>query len=154
MGLVATSTAALGDLITEVIRGTTPRITYQQVQGWKPYEEAVETASVSRRFRLLWEEGDYVRGGFFTNGILSVTATLRVRTDYAGEHEKLQHLRQDDLHQLRGRMSTLTPDPTNGLVSVQIKPPGVVRPPNWDKADVGQFDLLYSIHYVLDPATT
>lgn len=146
MSLVATKLDALDTLITAQILATTPRITYKGAEAWKRYGQDAAGASTSRRFRLVWEEGNYFPRGIFSRNACETLATLRVRVDYVGEHERLQHVRQDDLHQLRDRMQALTADGANGLVLVQAV--SVTRPPNWAAADAGQFDLVYSVRYL------
>jgi len=147
MALTATTPFVLNGLISELIRGTTPRVTYQQASGWEPYTEQVGSASRSRRFRLVWEEGNFHAGGIFTRGV-ETSAILRVRTDYVGEHQQMQFMREDDKHQLRDRIHTLSEDSTTGFVL--IEPDGIrtERPPDWDSANAGQWDHVYPIRYL------
>jgi hypothetical protein len=149
MPLSPTTLETLEDTIREQIRSTTPRLTVQGAEAWKPYTKHAGSAARTRRFRLVWEEGNFVVGGIFTPDAVEVQSLLRVRTDYVGEHDELQKLRQNDLHQLRDRIHALANTDSNGMILVDPSGVRVERPPDWDTADAGQWDLVYPIRYLI-----
>jgi hypothetical protein len=123
MPSIATTTLEqLEPLIIAKIRAIVPRIVVQGSKGWKYYAKARAATGRTREFTLRWVPGQFIPGGYFTTpgrGGVETGATLLVRTDYAGQHEKLQWLIQDDYAQLRDIINELTADSiTTGLVSM------------------------------------
>jgi hypothetical protein len=125
MPSIATTTLEqLEPLIIAKIRAIVPRVVVQGSKGWKHYKKARSATGRTREFTLRWVPGQFVVGGYFSTpgrGGVETGATLLVRTDYAGQHETLQWLIQDDYAQLRDIINELTADITTGLVSM-LKP--------------------------------
>jgi hypothetical protein len=159
----ATRWDLLEPLFVAQILATVPRVPYKQPSRWKHYKQAADAASRLRRFTLRWIQGSFVPGGIFTGapgGVVETAATLIVRTDYAGEHERLQPLIQDDWNQLRFRLAKLTQDPANGLVKLLPTSTPPLRAADTAQArtqlsdrgaassDVLQVDLTYDLTYI------
>ena len=156
--LSTTTFPELRALFTARIVSTVPRIVYKGSEGWKPYRREESAATRTRRFRLVFEPGNYVTGGYFTPTAVETSMVLRVRTSYTGDHEHHMDLVQDDWHQLGDRLGDLTPDPANGLTLVLTTPEPPRPPANTDHArrqlaqssggtDTIQMDLTYNIRY-------
>ena len=105
--MVATDEEELADLFEAAIIAMTPRKQYKGAEGWKPYKRAVDGASRTRRFRLLLDRVRRRRDGSRAGNIFEHECRLRVRTDYAGDHAKMQFVIADDLQHLRDTLSTL-----------------------------------------------
>lgn len=118
--MIATTEEVLTDLFVETIRGLSPRITYKGAEAWRPYSRETANASTTRRFRLVWSVGGIQPGGAIGGRNIEVWAEVRVRTDYAGSHDKVQFAIIDDFYQLQDELSALKAPPSdNGIVLVE-----------------------------------
>ena len=148
--MIATNEETLSDLFTTSILGITPRITYKGSKGWKVYKKAKDGGDRTRAFRLIWGTPQLRRGGAVFGSIFEHTVELRVRTDYAGTHDKTQFIVADDFLQLRDVLSGLKAT-DNGLQLVE--PVRQIRRGFSEDADVIQIDHVYSVRYMrsIDP---
>lgn len=148
MALTPTTLDVLGPKLVAKIEATTPRITYKGAEGWKHYERPA-SGSRTRRFRMLWEPLGWPRGQarVCTNDVEENLALLRVRTDYVGTFEDLAPLIDEDWHQLRKEMHTLSGSGADGLMLIleTATPP---RPVIGGERDVLQVDLTYDVRYL------
>jgi hypothetical protein len=144
--MIATNEETLGTLFKDAITGLTPRLTYQGAKSWKPYDRAVSGPSRTRRFRLLFEAGNVFPSGAMAGPIIEHECILRVRTDYAGEHAKQQHILIDDFHQLGDTLTALKAS-DNGLTLVTRlrveETEGEI-----DEDDVIQIDHVFAVRYM------
>jgi hypothetical protein len=160
MGITPTTVAQLETLFIDRIRETTPAVTFGDDAGWKHYRRSADAATTSRRFTLRWDPGRHVRGGIWTNAVVELEATLRVRTDYAAGHEYNSEMIQSDWSQLRFELSQLSQDQANGLILVlqTTSPPTQVADNNHARqrvsaqgipsSDTVQVDLTYQVRYL------
>jgi len=145
--MIATNEETLGDLFTAAIVGITPRLTYQGAEGWKPYERETSNPTISRRFRLVWEAGNLRPGGAMFGSIHEHEATLRVRTDYAGVHDRVELVAIDDFHQLADTLTTLKAN-DNGLQLVTRLRVEAEIGDTQEGDDVVRVDHVYSVRYM------
>jgi hypothetical protein len=157
-----TTQPQLEALFVAAIEAVVPRLTYQGAAGWKHYGKSTDAPSRTRRFKINLRPGAMVRGGYFGGRHLAqeVECLMSVRADYAGQHENLLHLVQDDWHQLRDVLSDLAADPANGLTQLHTTtaPPSRVSDTDHgraqaltsgvDSADTYQMDLTYRVRYM------
>jgi hypothetical protein len=145
--MIATNEETLAELFTTAIIAIAPRLTYKGAEGWKPYNREVDGASRTRRFRLVWPPGatGLQPRGTSAGDIFEHFAELRVRTDYAGEHAKQQHLIIDDFHQLADTLSA-TKAGNNGVVLVErLRTAPVV---GGESDDVVKVDHIFTVRYM------
>lgn len=155
MTLTATTEEELTALFEETIRGLSPRITYKGGEAWKPYSREVANATTTRRFRLVMLTGGIQDGGALGGGNVEMFGELRVRTDYAGDHAKLQHIIADDFVQLWQELSRLKrPTNANGVVLVEglryepaVQVDDSLEPP-LDSNDVIKIDHVFRVRYM------
>lgn len=143
--MIATTEETLHDLFKAAILGMTPRITYQGARGWAYYDKAKAGASRTRSFRLIWGVPTLRTGGAVFGTIFEHQVELRVRTDYAGSHERVQFVAADDHVHLRDVLSALK-EADNGLQLVT--PEGVQARGFNEDDDVVQIDHVYSVRYM------
>ncbi len=119
--MIATSQKALDTLFTTAIAGITPRATRANDHGWVPYEKARQGAHFTRAFKLDWTPGEFQEDGIFTPAAVETKAVLSVVTDYRDAEEEVQHLVEDDKHQLRDVLNALMA-PDNGMLWAEALP--------------------------------
>lgn len=148
--MIATTEETLHALFRDTIASTTPRITYKGSAAWRPYEKAKDGGDRTRAFRLVWGVPELRTGGAVFGSIFEHEAELRVRTDYAGQHDKTQFAIADDHVHLRDVLSTLKAS-DNGLQlveSIRLERRGFS-----EDDDVIQIDHVYSVRFMrsIDP---
>jgi len=155
MSLAATTEEALSEVFVDTIRGLAPRITYKGGEAWKPYTREAANASTTRRFRIVWQSGGIQPGGAVGGRIIECFAEVRVRTDYAGSHEKQQFAIMDDFFQLQDELSRLkAPGSSSGVVLVtgeRWEPAPEVdltMVPALDSTDVVKIDHVFTVRYM------
>lgn len=148
--MIATTEETLHDLFKAAILAISPRITYKGAAGWKPYEKAKDGGDRTRAFRLIWSPPELRTGGAVFGSIFEHEAELRVRTDYAGQHDKTQFAIVDDHVHLRDVLSALKAS-DNGLQLVE--PIRLDRRGSSEDDDVIQIDHVYSVRFMrsIDP---
>lgn len=144
--MIATNEETLTELFTAAIVGMTPRLQYKGAESWKPYERENSGPSRTRHFRMVWVAGNIQPRGTLAGNIIEHYATLRVRTDYAGEHAKQQHIIIDDFHQLGDVLSALK-STDNGVVLVERIEPRERRG-FFDENDVVRVDHTYRVRFL------
>lgn len=143
--MTPTTTDALTDLFRAAIVSITPTIVYKGAEEWKPYDREVSGPSTTRRFRIGWSAGSIFTPGIYTNGVVETTAECRIRTDYAGDHNEMQHAIIEDYHQLCERLASLK-GPSNGLMLVE-RDRLIFRDGDED-SDVVQVDHTFQVRYL------
>lgn len=116
--MIATNEETLAELFTDAIIGIVPRMTYKGAESWKPYEREVGNPTRTRRFRIVIRRPQLVSGGASAGYNFEHSAELRVRTDYVGDHSKVQFTVADDFMQLRDVLSGLKAT-DNGVMVVE-----------------------------------
>lgn len=145
--MIPTTEAEMTDLFRSAIVNMTPRLIYQGGESWKPYDRHVSAPSCTRRFRLIWRAANYFESGIFTPQVVETEAELSVRTDYAGQHERLNHIVIDDYHQLHETLGRLKA-PNTGVMWVRALEPRFFY--NDEEDDVFQVDHTYVVRYLRD----
>jgi hypothetical protein len=147
MGLAATTEQALGELFESTIVSMAPRLQYKGAQGWKPHKRETSIPTSTRRFRQIWTAGTVQPRGAMSGSKFEHTATLRIRTEYAGAHEHLQFIVIDDHHQLRDTLSALKSSDDNGLVMlVSAGSPELVT--GTESSDVVTYDHVFTVRFM------
>jgi hypothetical protein len=158
--MTSTDEATIAGLIYTAIEALTPRKAYQS-STWSAYarkgergrEEPVNAgpkanSTRSRRFRLIWDAGDYLPGGIFTNTQVETIANLTVRVDYQGnadEQHTIEYVAIDDYHHVHDRLQQLKNSNT-GVMLVESVRCGRAGP--HEAADVTRYDLVYRVRYL------
>lgn len=143
--MIGTNTDALTDLFREAIVGIVPTITYKGAEGWKPYNREAAGPSTTRRFRIGWSAGSFFSPGIFTDGVVETLCECRIRTDYAGNADEMQHAIIEDYHQLCETLAALK-SPSNGLMLVERD--GVIFRDGDPDNDVVQVDHTFQVRYL------
>lgn len=143
--MIATNEETLSDAFTAAIIAIAPRVTYKGGQGWSPYDRARSSGGSTRSFRLIWGIPVLRLGGAVFGSIFEHEAQLRVRTQYSGDHSKMQFAIVDDHLQLRDVLSGLKAH-DNGLQLVT--PVTTLRRGFTEDDDVVQIDHVYSVRYM------
>lgn len=143
--MIATTEETLTDLFEAAIRGIEPRITYKGAAKWRPYDRARSGGGKTRSYRLIWGVPALQTRGAVFGSIFEHLCELRVRTQYSGDHSKMQFAIVDDFLQLRDVLSGLKAN-DNGLQLVT--PVTTLRRGFSEDDDVVQVDHVYSVRYM------
>ena len=136
----------MSTIIEPAIVAISPSETYHGAAGWKLYKRETTEPTTTRRFRLVWETLGRFERGIFTSAAVETESELRVRTDYAGAHERQQAAITSDHWQLQEAIQALK-GTTNGIILVRSagKPEFVGSDPS---TDVVQVDHVYNVRYL------
>lgn len=143
--MIATTEEQLDELFVAAILAIVPRIQYKGGEGWKVYDRARSGGGKTRAFRLIWDAPVLRLGGAVFGSIFEHEAQLRVRTQYSGDHSKIQFAINDDHLHLRDVLSGLKAN-DNGLQLVT--PVTTLRRGFSEDADVVQIDHVYSVRFM------
>lgn len=147
--MIPTNTDDLGKLFIEAILEITPRIQTEGAQRWKHYEREVGSPSRTRRFRLVWRRSRLFEGGARAGSIFEHIVELVVRTDYAGDHDAMQHLADDDYMQLRDALSSLKATDTGVRIVEPLRSlPATQGATGTDSTDVTMVDHSFEVRYM------
>jgi len=143
--MIGTTTDVLTDLFRGAIIAITPRIMFKGAEGWKPYGRETSTIGPTRTFRFGWSAGNIHVPGIFTDGVVEMDAEMRVRTDYQGNHDEMQHAIIEDFHQLHETLSALK-STSNGLMLVEAIGPQYRDGDEED--DIAVVDHTFNVRYL------
>lgn len=146
--MIATTENVLTEAFTDAIIALVPRLLYKGAESWKSYERERSLPSRTRAFRILWTAGGLQPRGAMFGHVFEHWGECRIRTDYAGEHSKQQHIVIDDFHQIGDALTVLKDSSeSNGIMVVERIAPRPVRGEPTEN-DVVRVDHTYRVRYM------